>query len=243
MNATAARARSELYRVLAGAFDYPDAGLREALAAHELHDALERLLSQVSPALAARFDAAALATVPPLEELAADYSALFDVGSSGKPPCPLYGGAYGGVERLAVMEEVVRFYDHFGLRTAEAVNEMPDALGTQLEFLHFLAGRQADVLATGGDAGPFVRAEHDFLERHPGRWVPQMRARLDAGEPSPLYRELVRVLDDSLQCMREQVTSAASAASVAAPARVEAGRSAAARATGRTSTAGAGDES
>jgi len=221
--AARARARSELYRVLAGAFEYPDAGLREAFAGRELRDALGRLLPQVTPALAERFDAAALAAVPPLEDLAADYSALFDVGSSGKPPCPLYGGAYGGAERLAVMEEVVRFYDHFGLRMAQAVNEMPDALGTELEFLHFLAGRQADVLATRGDAGPFERAEHDFLERHPGRWVPQMRARLDAGEASPFYRELVHVLDDCLQRMREQVTPAASASPLAAPARADAG--------------------
>lgn len=222
--AARARARSELYRVLAGAFEYPDDGLREACAAGELQRALARLLPEVSPLLAGCCDAAALEAVPSLEEMAADYSALFDVETSGKPPCPLYGGAYGGAERLAVMEEAVRFYDHFGLRMAQAVNEMPDALGTELEFLHFLAGRQADALQSGGDTGPYERAEHDFLERHPGRWVPRMRARLDSGEASPFYRGLVHVLDDCLQRIREEVASGAPAGAVATPAAAEAGR-------------------
>ena len=199
VHASRDRERAELYRVFAGAFEYPDPALRDAIAAGALCSTLESLLAEVGPALAVPPDGVALTEVPSLDDLAADYSALFDVGSGGRPPCPLHGGAWGGAERLKVMEEVVRFYDHFGLRVAQPGREMPDSLGAELEFLHFLADRQAEVAAAGGDAGPFRRAERDFLERHPGRWVPEMRARLEQGEASRFYRELVRLLDESLK--------------------------------------------
>jgi DMSO reductase family type II enzyme chaperone len=196
---TGARARSELYRLFAAALEHPDTELRGEFARGGLRDALARLLPQVIPELSARLDGVALAAVPALEELAADYSALFDVGTSGKPPCPLHGGAYGGAERIAVMEEVVRFYDHFGLRVAQTTNEMPDQLGAELEFLHFLAFRQAELAEQGGDAAPYRRAERDFVERHPGRWVPEMRTRMEKTEASAFYRQVVVLLDEFLR--------------------------------------------
>ncbi|AMN47553.1 putative ethylbenzene dehydrogenase (S25dD4) [Steroidobacter denitrificans] len=152
----------------------------------------------MSLSLHGRFDAAALRTVPDAEELAADYSALFDVGTGGKPPCPLHGGAYGGTQRLKVMEEVIRFYDHFGLRLSPDLNEMPDQLGAELEFLHFLSFRQAEA-GDGDDTLPYRRAERDFIARHPGRWVPEMRARLEKTAASPFYREIVMLLDEFLR--------------------------------------------
>ena len=196
---TGARARSELYRLFADALEYPDNELWSEFARGGMRDSMQRLLPQVSAALAAQADGAALASVPALEDLAADYSALFDVGTSGKPPCPLYGGAYGGAERMAVMEEIVRFYDHFGLRVAQVANEMPDQIGAQLEFLHYLAFRQAELVEQGGDASAFQRAERDFIERHPGRWVPEMRKRLEKAGANPFYREVVVLLEEFLR--------------------------------------------
>jgi len=212
------RARSDLYRVFAGAFEYPDAALHEEIVAGGLRDALVRLLAGAGVVPGVPPDGLALTQLPALDDFAADYSALFDVGSSGRPPCPLHGGAWGGAERLKVMEELVRFYDHFGLRVAEAGREMPDSLGAELEFLHFLAGRQAEAVETGLDAGPYQRAEHDFLERHPGRWVPEMRARLEQGGASPFYRELVRLLDESLRQLRGEEMQRDTGGAVAAPA-------------------------
>lgn len=212
------RARSELYRVFAGAFEYPDAALREEIIAGGLCDALVRLLPEAGVMPERPTDDIALTQLPAIDDLAADYSALFDVGSGGRPPCPLHGGAWGGAERLKVMEELVRFYDHFGLRIAQTGREMPDSLGAELEFLHFLAGRQAEAVETGFDAGPFRRAERDFLERHPGRWVPEMRARLEQGGASPFYRELVRLLDESLRRLRDEATHGDDDGAFAAPA-------------------------
>ncbi len=41
------------------------------------------------------------------------------------------------------------------------------------------------------DAVPFLRAERDFLERHPGKWWPALRRKLPAQEPCAFYAALV----------------------------------------------------
>jgi DMSO reductase family type II enzyme chaperone len=100
---------------------------------------------------------------------------------------------------MKTMEEVVRFYNHFGLTLSEKPRELPDHLTTQLEFLHFLAYREAEALERGDDPSSYQRAQRDFLGRHPGRWIPMLRAKLEAQEPMPFFLELVRRLERLLE--------------------------------------------
>lgn len=187
-----AGARSRCYRILAAAFTYPDAEMCDAIRAGEVSEALRSGFDAVDAALGAEADWSALREAGGEDELAVEFTRLFDVGSSG-PPCPLYGGLYGGA-RMKVMEEALRFYGHFGLRLDERRHELPDHLQTELEFLHYLAFREAEALGEGGDAGPFRRAGRDFLARHPGRFVPLLAQRLEAQHPAPYYRMLVMLL-------------------------------------------------
>jgi DMSO reductase family type II enzyme chaperone len=186
--------RSRGWRLFDIAFSYPDAELVDAIRTGELEDALREELAALDPALAEGADWAALrdAGQEP-DDLACEYTRLFDVGASG-PPCPLYGGLYGGA-RMKVMEEAVRFYNHFGLTLADSPRELPDHLSTELEFLHFLAFREAEALQRDEDAGPWRRAQRDFVARHPGRWVPKLRERVEHQSPLPYFRELVRLLE------------------------------------------------
>jgi DMSO reductase family type II enzyme chaperone len=186
--------RSRGWRLFDVAFSYPDAELLEAIRSGELAEAFREGLGEVDPGLVAGADVAALCDGGPDDDaLAVEYTRLFDVGASG-PPCPLYGGLYGGA-RTKVMEEAVRFYNHFGLTLADAPRELPDHLSTELEFLHFLAFREAEALARGEDPGPWRRAQRDFVARHPGKWVPKLRERLDRQAPLPYFREVVRLLE------------------------------------------------
>jgi DMSO reductase family type II enzyme chaperone len=182
-----AAARSRAYAVFAELFDYPDSWFCDAVRGGAVADALGEVLAAVDSSLAAG-DFGALAEAGPDDELAVEYTRLFDVGAGG-PPCPLYGGAYGGA-RMKAMEECIRFYHHFGLALSEAPRELPDHLVTQLEFLHYLAYREAEALARGDDAGDFRRAARDFGLRHPGRFVPKLEARLASAGAMPFYRAL-----------------------------------------------------
>jgi DMSO reductase family type II enzyme chaperone len=97
------------------------------------------------------------------------------------------------------MEEVIRFYNYFGLSMAETPRELPDHLTTELEFLHFLTFREAEALQRGETADSYRRAQRDFIARHPGRWIPKLRQRLEAQTPMPFFLELVHRIEGLLE--------------------------------------------
>jgi DMSO reductase family type II enzyme chaperone len=114
---------------------------------------------------------------------------LFDVGVP-RPPCPLYGGLYLG-SRRAVMEEVTRFYNHFGLSLGGESRELPDHITTELEFMHFLTFQEVSALQREKERGPYLRAQRDFLQRHLARWVPQVRVLAEKQRAVPFCLGLV----------------------------------------------------
>ena len=193
-----AAARSRAYALFSEGLAYPDDELREILIDGGLAQPLRECLKAISTEITDSPEGwRALQEVGDTEDLAIEFTRLFDAGASG-PPCPLYGGLYQG-DRMAKMEEAVRFYNHFGLTLSEEPRELPDHLTTELEFLHYLSFREAQALQSGEDPGPYQRAQRDFIKRHPGRWVPELYALLGQQHPMCFFRELVRALRDFLE--------------------------------------------
>ncbi len=124
------------------------------------------------------------------------------MGNRGRASCPLYSGHY-TADRLRAMEELVRFYNFFGLRLAPGL--MPDHLVVELEFMHYLAFKEAEA---GGDAASFRRAQRDFLERHLTNWLPRLSATLKAERPVPFYRSLVGLTNRFLAADRAHLIGA-----------------------------------
>lgn len=184
-----AASRSRVYQLLAMAFAFPDAEFVESIRDGTLAGALREACAGLPFAFAAPLDA--LRTVEgTAEDFESEYIRIFDVGT-GSPPCPLYGGTYGG-DRMQTMEDAVRFYDYFGLHLSEQRRELPDHLTTELEFLHYLTFREAELLQRGADPASLRRAQRDFLARHPGKWVPKMEAKLARQTTNPFFPALVR---------------------------------------------------
>lgn len=122
------------------------------------------------------------------------YIRLFDIPAGGRP-CPLYGGALAG-DRRQVMEDLLRFYRHFGLSVAHAAErDLPDSVPTVVEFLSYLVFRESEA-SDDHAAAPFRRAQHDVLDRHLTRWSPVIRQRVAALDPPPLYDLATSLLDD-----------------------------------------------
>lgn len=188
-----AAARSRVYAALCDALSFPDPERLAQIGRGELGAGLRATVASAAPELADGVDWGALSDAGAGDDdLAVEYTRLFEVGTSG-PPCALYGGLYGDA-RMKTMEEVVRFYNHFGLTLSEDPRELPDHLTTELEFLHFLAFREAEALRAGLDPGPYRRAQRDFVARHPGRWLPQVVGRLARAKAGRFYVTLFALL-------------------------------------------------
>lgn len=193
-----ATARSQIYHLFAEAIEYPADDASQKVRDGDWARALEELFSIAAPGLGEDLTLAALRDAGDDDEaLAIEYTRLFDVGASG-PPCPLFGGLYDGA-RMKTMEEVIRFYEHFGLKTSQARRELPDHLATELEFLHFLSFSEAEALAAGADPEPFRRAQRDFLARHPAKWVPELLQRIEQHQSMGYFYELILQLNRFLE--------------------------------------------
>ena len=207
-SAQTAAKRSRMYQLLGAAFAFPDEDFFEAI-----HDGtFATTLAQMCIGLP--YDLTSVATLDLVPggtsyaEFESEYIRLFDVGPAG-PPCPLYGGVYIG-DRMKVMEDATRFYNFFHLRLAPDMRELPDHITTELEFLHYLTFREAEVSQQGLDVSSLLRAERDFLARHLGKWMPHLRARLAKQTTLAFFPALVRFAATFLAA--DQAYAAATAA-------------------------------
>lgn len=197
----ASAARSQFYKILSGVFTYPaDASQAEFVlrgAGDALRDAAAELPFFV-PAVALLGDAgrATGAEYAGNEDgegdLALAYTSLFD-NCGGRPAVPLHEKDYVQRDTKQLWEELIRFYEHFGLGyDMKASGQWPDHLGTELEFLHYLT-----FLETGAPddaAGIYGAAAGDFLERHLENWVPKFADKLGGKAEGSPYVALARVL-------------------------------------------------
>jgi DMSO reductase family type II enzyme chaperone len=191
-----AAARSRLYDLLAHAFAVPDPAfydaVREGAFAAQVWENVAAL--PYSFALAdEEIERQQLGEVAGHQELQSEYIRLFDVGTP-RPPCPLYGGEY-KKGRKGTMEELIRFYNYFGLRPSSRSRDMPDHITIELEFMHFLIFREVTALHHRQDRTSYLRAERDFLERQLCAWVPRLVERLGRQQPQPFYAALARLAD------------------------------------------------
>jgi DMSO reductase family type II enzyme chaperone len=162
---------------------YPTEALRGELTSGELKSIVAQLTAKlsidISPEDLAGFQ------FESTDAVESEYIRLFDLPVDG-PPCPLYGGLFGG-DRRQVMEELLRLYRHFGLSTADAeIRDLPDSIPTVLEFLQFLT-HQEESTGDISEAESFRTAQRDLLERHLTRWLPGMVAQVEPRNPTPLY--------------------------------------------------------
>lgn len=185
----AAGARSRVYALLAEAFAFPEAPLAERFASGDWLDELTGVLTFAPSAFNLPASSRETVARPPVHEvLEHDYIRLFEVGA-GRPYCPLYEGAHRG-GRMKIMEELVRFYEHFGLKHASG--DHPDHVCAEFQFMHYLTFKEA-----ASPSADLRIAQRDFLYRHLCKWLPRFVGRLaDAREPSAFYSALASVAAD-----------------------------------------------
>lgn len=194
-------ARSQVYQLLARTFTFPSEDFYQDVAQGRWQEQVLQILPQLP------FEpppAGSSSVIIPPDEFQAEYNRLFEVGTLGGPPCPLYGGHYER-DRLRVMEELIRFYNYFGLRLMQG--QLPDHISVELEFMHYLTFKEAEALQHNRPQDSYQRAQRDFLDRHPGKWLPLLRQKLANSQPLPFFDQLVSLADEFVRRDRQYLKS------------------------------------
>jgi DMSO reductase family type II enzyme chaperone len=132
------------------------------------------------------FGSASLAGSVSPGALQAEYLRLFGAGEAAASPAPIRGGAYLGGDPRRHTEDVARSFEYFGLKLAKTDTRPPDHLATELEFMQYLAFKEA-AAPSRRLGGSFHRAQEDFLERQLGSWLDEFAQRVETANALPLY--------------------------------------------------------
>lgn len=188
-------ARAAIFRALAGAFAYPEAG-----GARDLTAQFRKLASAATPqhqplAQALRRLSRAWAGVAE-DRLRAEYARLF----LGSGPVVLHETAYGDARRIAgqttELADISGFYTAFGLRPSTTDPDLPDHLCAELEFCSVLLIKAAYANRCGWSLKGEIarRALRTFLEQHLARWSGTLAGELGHHAGTAPYRELAHAL-------------------------------------------------
>ena len=125
----------------------------------------------------------------PQEDFESEYISTFDIAFGPSHPCPLHESDYrDDVSSTDITEELLRFYEHFQVKLSDKEKDYPDHLVVELEFMAFLAKKEADAVKRGTDPEPYRLAQADFLERHLAKWVPKLDEKVQKRIKQPFYR-------------------------------------------------------
>ena len=183
-------AREFIYRFLAWLYLYPDTSrlqrLRAAAAAlsgdewwRELDYAVafERLFTLVSAVDEA--DA---------EGVVNEYNRLFLVNPQAPPHETFYLDSSGQF-RGWMAAELTRIYAENGLAISPALNEMPDHLAVELEFMSHLCATAHSGNSDMIDAA--IESQGTFLRQHLAKWFPKFAKQVKEAEPQHHYGAVV----------------------------------------------------
>lgn len=187
--------RSAIYGLLSHTTAYPTAQRLAALRAQ-----LAPFLGQAESGDRA-VDAAVAGLLAKLETSLGELQRAFNRQFSHivSPDCPTHETAYspGDVFQQAhVMADVAGFYRAHGLRVGGEERERPDHIGAELEFMGFMARKQAHALESlaGDQVEECQRTQAAFLRDHLGCWGPSLGQRIHRMAASPFYQAVGTLL-------------------------------------------------
>lgn len=193
--------RSSIYLLFSNAFLYPEEELftkiQDGLIIKELQDYGGGLDSSVQTGFFKTIQNLKLSLEGiTLEKLQAEYLRIF--GHTISKECPPYATEYGGMhiyQRTHELGDIAGFYKAFGVEISDKIRERLDHISTQLEFMYFLAYKEAFAQEHHGKEKSEIclEAQRKFLKDHLGRWAPLFLDRLDKKAESGFYKGLAQL--------------------------------------------------
>jgi len=183
-----ATARGGIYQLLSVAFLYPDEGL-----VSRLKEGCAEMKVIASPL----FDTISSEGCT-LDILQAEYRQTF--GHTISQECPPYETQYGSAhlfQQAQSLGDIAGFYRAFGVEVSDRAKERLDHIAVELEFMGFLAFKEAYALAHHSEEKAAIcrEAQRKFMEAHLGRWAPLFAKLLGRKAQEGFYRRLASFLE------------------------------------------------
>jgi len=185
-----AGAREDLCRLLSACYYEPTTDFTE----ERLFDSMLAAATAIRPDLAESARKLGEAFVAQdMETLLVDHTALF-IGPS-QPRAMPYASFWLTDDqsgRHAATMAALEFYEQGGLDVSDDLQELPDHVAVELEFLYLLifAQNQAHLGGNPEEISAANALHHRFLVEHLGVWVGSFAAAVKAGTEVAFYREL-----------------------------------------------------
>jgi TorA maturation chaperone TorD len=132
-----------------------------------------------------------------LESLRIEYSNLFVV------PLGQYIKPYESVYKTGLVYrgpaiEVKKMYEKAGAGIPEEFKDLPDHVGLELEFMHFLCQKEAKLWNHENQPGALTlqKMEKNFLEQHLTSWIPAFCQEINKRTKNPFYRAMAKITRD-----------------------------------------------
>ncbi len=182
------------YRLFAGLFLYPEynrlAELQEAASAllageieHEypFSASLESLLKQLAET-----------DLKDSRTIINEYNRLFLIRPKAPPHETVYTNPEGQLRGMLTAQLEERYLEA-GLVISPELNELPDHISVELEFMAFLCMKEAEArLANENNVAIHFRAlQESFMRQHLVRWFPKFAQRIKESEPGSIYHFLL----------------------------------------------------
>lgn len=191
--------RSKVYEVLAQAFRYPwdtnyfnPEEMLEPLSLILTDDSdwekTQRLISSIKEHLSALDK----------DKLQREFMLIFTHGFSKEcPPYEIFYGCEGYTMQIEVLMELGGVYKRYGVELSDKADERPDHISIELEFMQYLAYKEAYGIKHGHKEES-IEVAHDgqkkFILQHLGRWVPLFCQFLSQKAAKGLYLHLSELL-------------------------------------------------
>lgn len=202
--ADVAGARARVYELLVGVFGHlPDRQFLDSVMGDHVRHFLDtccdmnsvRFRSGVDHINAYRSIAANRPPAQILEEMAVDRTGILR-GTGHWDLKPPHEGLYSGKENAGdCLLEIKRCYRKAGLMPEDQVNEPPDYLCIELDFMRQLCLREQKQWKNNGDVAETIAQEDSFLANHLGTWVGAFCDQAQRHARTDFYRGFVMVLD------------------------------------------------
>lgn len=123
-----------------------------------------------------------------LEDIQIEYTALF-INNFPQLPAPPYESFYLSPNRLLndkITDDVLSFYNRCGF-SFEDIEELPDHISVELEFLGLLAEDR------------LTEEYNEFLNSHFIKWFPEFKERVLENSTHPFYKAIVELITEAVE--------------------------------------------